>query len=142
MKHLFDELTTNFPTNKICTLIWAETGLADTVYIIREGQDYPTCNNHVFDRHGLFIKSFTGPLPYHIMGDRPLTMENRERIINEMYLFGVPVEIKYEDGSKEITRVNGTADTIKKHFAIGKPVNIGNGPLDNIQKITEVNLSF
>ena len=147
MKHLFDELTQNFPTTELnCSLIWAETGTTESVYIIREGNDNQTCKNYLFDSHGLYIKSFEGPVPYHIMGKREITTDNREQIANTTYLFGVPVEVKYQDGSNLITRINGTLDTIKKYFAIGKPVNIGGpvpgGPLDNIQKITELKLSF
>lgn len=143
MKHLFDELTQNFPASEPnCCLIWAETGTAESVYIIREGNDNQTCKNYLFDSHGLYIKSFEGPVPYHIMGKREITADNREHIANTTYLCGVPVEIKCEDGSNIITRFNGTLDTIKKYFSIGKPVNTGNGLLDNIQKITDFKLSF
>lgn len=143
MKHLFDELTQNFPASELnCCLIWAETGTAESVYIIRERSENLPSKNYLFDSHGLYIKSFEGPLPYHINRISLITIDNREQIANTTYLCGVPVEVKYEDGSNIITRINGTLDTIKKYFAIGKPVNIGNGPLDNIQKITDLKLSF
>lgn len=145
MKHLIESLKTVFPSLETTCYLYSGQKDGETVYIIQSDSRWSDVgvHNYLFDRKGLFVHSFKGSVPQKWIDTKiRITKKNRVEIADSLKLVKVPVEVVYEDGNVIQTSINGTWTEIREYFRIGKLVNIGNGPLDNIQRITDLKLSF